>query len=58
MAGASKQTKRVRFVNANWTAGEEGEDGAFAFLVVTEDDERHVIEPSPQTAAVLVNLTQ
>lgn len=26
--------------------------------VVTEDDERHVIEPSTQAAAVLVSLTQ
>lgn len=30
----------------------DGQDGAFAFSVVTEDDERHVIEPSPRAAAV------
>ncbi|MGB3186173.1 MAG: hypothetical protein WBG76_14710 [Ornithinimicrobium sp.] len=48
----------MRVVNANWTAGDNGQDGAFAFSVVTEDDERHVIEPSAQAAAVLVGLTQ
>ncbi len=59
MPGASRETKRVRVVNAkNWTAGGDGQDGAFAFSVVTEDDERHVIAPSPQAAAVLVGLVQ
>lgn len=42
----------------NWSAGSGGQDGAFAFSVVTEDDQRHVIEPSPQAAAVLAALTR
>lgn len=51
MAGASDQTLRVKYVNANWVAGEDGGDGDFALLIVTEDDVRHTVAPS--TAAVV-----
>jgi hypothetical protein len=58
MAGASEHTRRVTVVNANWSAGEPGGDGTFAFLLVTEDEERHTIEVSPAAASALVALTQ
>lgn len=47
MPGASDETRRVDVVNANWTAGEDGADGTFQLLLVTEDGERHTIAPSP-----------
>jgi hypothetical protein len=46
MAGASEQTRRVRYVNANWTAARDGDDGVFELLIVTEDDVRHTVAPS------------
>lgn len=58
MAGASGATQRVRYVNANWQAGEAGDDGSFALLVVTEDGLRHELEPSPAAMAALVALTR
>jgi hypothetical protein len=58
MAGASEQTQRVQVVNANWSAGEPGADGTFAFLFVTEDQERHTVEVSPAAASALVAMTQ
>jgi hypothetical protein len=45
MAGASDQTQRVEYVNANWVAARDGDDGAFELLIVTEDDVRHTIAP-------------
>ena len=58
MAGASKSTKRVSYVNMNWEAGPDGADGSFRFLIVTEDDERHVISPGPLATTALIALTQ
>jgi hypothetical protein len=51
-------TRRIETVNANWTAGEDGDDGRFEVLLITEDDERHVVAPSPQAMTALVALTQ
>jgi hypothetical protein len=56
MAGASAQTKRVVTVNGNWEAGPEGGDGTFRFMLVTEDEQRHFISPSPAAAATLAAL--
>ena len=58
MPGASEQTRQVKIVNANWTPGADGEDGRFQIMFVTEDDERHVVTPSPAAASALVALTQ
>jgi hypothetical protein len=58
MPGASEQTRRVKVLNANWVAGEDGEDGRFEVLVITEDDQRHVLAPSPASMAVLLALAQ
>lgn len=58
MPGASRGTRRVRFVNVNWDAGEDGTDGRFEPMVMTEDEERHTLAPSPQAAATLITLTE
>ena len=57
MAGASEQTQRVRFVNANWAAG-RGDADAFELMVVTEDGERHSVRVPAAQMGVLVALTQ
>ena len=51
-------TRQVTKVNANWKAGENGCDGQFEMLLITEDDERHVVAPSPQAMTALVALTR
>lgn len=58
MPGASELTRRVRTINANWAAAEAGADGRFEVLIITEDDERHVVVPSPGAMTALVALTQ
>lgn len=58
MPGASELTRRVKTINANWTAAEDGGDGQFKVLIITEDDERHVAAPSPEAMTALVALTQ
>jgi hypothetical protein len=56
--GASQQTRRVRVLNANWMAGADGADGRFEVQVITEDDQHHVLAPSPASMAALLALTQ
>jgi hypothetical protein len=58
MPGASEQTRRVKVVNANWVAGSDGTDGQFEVMIVTEDDQQHVVAPSPAALVALVALTQ
>lgn len=58
MPGASELTRQVKTINANWTAGEDGGDGRFEVLIITDDDRRHVVAPSPETMVALVALTQ
>lgn len=47
MPGASKQTRLVKVLNANWVAGPDGDDGQFEVMVVTEDDQQHLMPPAP-----------
>jgi hypothetical protein len=58
MPGASEQTRRVKIVNANWVAGPDGDHGRFEVMMVTGDDQRHVVAPSPAAMAALIALTQ
>ena len=58
MPGASEQTRRVKIVNANWVAGPDGDHGRFEIQIVTEDDQRHVVAPSPAAMTALIALTQ
>jgi hypothetical protein len=45
-------------MNANWVAGSDGDDGRFEVLIITSDDERHVLSPSPAAMTALVALAQ
>jgi hypothetical protein len=58
LPGASAQARRIKILNANWTAGADGEDGRFQVMIVTDDDERHVVTPSPASMTALLALTQ
>ena len=58
MPGASEQTRRVKIVNANWVAGPDGDHGRFEVMIVTEDDQPHVVAPSPAAMIALIALTQ
>lgn len=58
MPGASETTRRVKIMNANWNAGPDGDDGHFQLMLVTDDDERHIVEPSPAAVTALVMLAR
>lgn len=58
MPGASKNARRVTIMNANWKAGPAGDDGRFEVMLVTGDDERHILQPSPAAMTALVALAQ
>jgi hypothetical protein len=58
MPGASEQTRPVKIINANWAAGPDGDHGRFEVMIVTEDDQRHVVAPSPAAMTALIALTQ
>jgi hypothetical protein len=58
MPGASEQTRQVKVMNANWVAGGDGEDGRFELMIITSDDERHVLSPSPTAMSALVSLAE
>jgi hypothetical protein len=45
-------------MNANWIAGPDGDDGRFELLIITGDDERHVVAPGPAAMTALVALAQ
>jgi hypothetical protein len=54
MPGASDRTQPIKNLNANWTPGEDGDDGRFEIQMITDDGQRHVVTPSPAAAAALV----
>jgi hypothetical protein len=58
MPGASEQTRRVKILNANWVAGQDAADGRFEVMIVTDDDQQHLIAPSPASITALIALTQ
>ena len=58
MPGASEQTSRVTVLNTNWTAGQDGEDGTWEVMVVTEDGEKHTFAPSPASMTALLALAK
>jgi hypothetical protein len=57
MPGASPQTRRVKILNANW-APDAGGDGRFEVMIVTDDDEHHIVPASPAAMTALVALAQ
>ena len=46
----------MKIVNANWVAGQDGEDGQFGLQIITTDDERHTVAPSPAAMTALLAL--
>lgn len=48
----------MKIVNANWTAGPDGDSGSFKILIITEDGERHVAAPSAPAMAALIALAR
>ena len=58
MPGASEQTSRVTVLNANWTAGGDGEDGRFEVMLVTADGQQHTFAPSPASMTALLALAK
>jgi hypothetical protein len=58
MPGASDQSRRVKILNANWLPADEERDDRFEVLIVTADDERHVVPASPASMAALVALAK
>jgi hypothetical protein len=49
---------RRRRANAYWRARNSGDDGRFALVLVTEDDEQHFITPSAASMSALLAPTQ
>jgi hypothetical protein len=58
MPGASEQTSQVQVLNANWTAGGDGEDGRFEVMIVTADGQQHSFSPSPAAMTALLALAR
>ncbi len=56
MPGASKETRRVAILNANWTPDAAGGDGRFELMIVTDDEQRHVVPATPASMSALVAL--
>jgi hypothetical protein len=54
MPGASEQTRRVKIVNANWVPGIAGRQEQFEIMIITEDDQRHVVPASAASATAVV----
>jgi hypothetical protein len=58
MPGASKNTCPVKIMNANWKSGRNGDDGHFELMLITSDEQQHILEPSPVAMTALVALAQ
>ncbi len=48
----------MKIVNTNWAAGPDGDHGRFEVMIVTEDDQQHVVTPSSAAMTALIALTQ
>ena len=58
MPGASDQTQPVKILNANWIPDTNGGDGRFDIMIVTEDDQRHMLPDSAASITAVVALAQ
>lgn len=61
MPGTSEQTRRVKVLNANWSPapdGDDGGDGRFELMIITEDGEHHALPASAASMTALVALSQ
>jgi hypothetical protein len=48
----------VKILNANWFPGTDGGDGQFEIMIVTGDDERHVLPAGAASVTAVVALVQ
>jgi len=58
MPGASKETRRVKILNANWIPDDAAGDGRFELMIVTEDDQQYFVPASPASMTTLVALAK
>lgn len=58
MPGASKETRRVKNLNANWRPDGSKGDGRFEIKIVTEDDQEYVVPASPGSMTALAELAR
>jgi hypothetical protein len=58
MPGASKETRRVKNLNANWIPDDAERDGRFDVMIVTEDDQQYFMPASPGSMAALAALAK
>lgn len=58
MPGASKETRRVKNLNANWVPDDIEGDGRFDIKIVTEDDQEYVMPASPASMTALATLAR
>jgi hypothetical protein len=58
MPGASEKTRRVKIVNANWVPATAGRKEQFLIMIITEDDERHIVPANAASVAAVVALAQ
>jgi len=48
----------VKILNANWIPDTNGGDGRFDIMIVTEDDQRHMLPASAASVTAVVALAQ
>lgn len=58
MPGASKETRRVKILNANWVPDDTEGDGRFEVQIITDDDQRYAAPASPGSMTALVALAE
>ena len=58
MPGASRDTRRVKNLNANWVPGPDGDDGCFALMIITDDDQQVTLSPSPAAVTAVIALAR
>ena len=58
MPGASDQTQPVKILNANWIPDTNRGDGRFDIMIVTEDDQRHMLPASAASITAVVALAR
>ncbi len=58
MPGASKETRRVKTLNANWVPAIDDGNGRFEVMIITEDDQQYLVRADPVSMTALVALAR
>jgi hypothetical protein len=58
MPGASESTRPVKVINANWVPGAAGQKEQFEIMIITEDDQRHIVPADAASVSAAVALAQ